>query len=176
MEYAFSIAALVTGLWGVTFFALDSYNRKKRVQGLFKVSKKVEDADLRGKIVKIVSLDGDEAYVKTIEPVTVREKYYPNMEMARRMSAYGYTDPSQLQQVNRYEWVTRDTYPEGEVNVKYLKRVKQLNLKGGEKKVNKMPRLWKWLIIYLPATILVWDVVNHANQIALWFVNIFPHR
>ena len=48
--------------------------------------------------------------------------------------------------------------------------------KGGEKKVKRMPRLWKWLIVYIPVTVLVWDVVNNANRIALWLVTQLPHR
>ncbi len=181
MEYFFSIITLSLGVWGVSWFILDALNRKKRLKSLYRVSKRWEDEDgnndLAGKIVKIKNVNSDgECYVQAVEPVIKRQKVYPQMYAQQQyFSSYMGQAPMIPDTSKKPRWEEYEDYIEGYVDWKYLKRVKNLN-KGGEKKVKRMPRLWKWLIVYIPLTILVWDFVTNINAIVLWLATTLPHR
>lgn len=56
-------------------------------------------------------------------------------------------------------------------HLKYLTRVKELS-EGGEKKVKRMPRIFRFAL-YLALVVLVWDVVFNINSIVNFLLQTF---
>ena len=138
MEYLLAIITFLIGLWTVSWFIADAYNKQKFMKSLYHVSAKFDDDGdgVAGEDVRIVDYTSNShIYVETI-----------------------------------------DRYKHGNIPLHYLKKIKNLKEKGGEKKVKRMPRLWKWLIVYIPLAILVWDLVTNINNIVLYLTPLFLHR
>ena len=58
------------------------------------------------------------------------------------------------------------------INVKYANKSNDLRKIGGEEKVRKMPRIFRYSL-YLALVVLVWHIVLQIDTIASFFVHLF---
>lgn len=119
---------------------------------------------MRGQIVKITDEYQTNLYLTTTETVPVqvtgyKQQYLPSG--GRKNVPVVRTEMQRLQMIIKPSQFN-----------KALKRVKDINKpEGGEGTMKKMPRLWKWVIIYAPLAVLVWDVTLHLNLIGGWIAS-----
>jgi hypothetical protein len=170
------------GLYGVAHFGLTAYNQDSMKKSLWKVSKKFKSEEqLAGQIVRIKEFLNGGVYCESIGSIKIKREYddTPNYPQYYPWGGGGANQQTALE-VKKKKYYYEDYYPCGLINLKYLRKVKKLSettKKGGEKRMKRMPRLWKWILIYLPSAFLIWDFVMNINAIILWVsTNFLMHK